>query len=187
MVMLIPSDDNAASSDLHLEVLALCESHGVVSDESPAVRQRYAEHLKYRQSVLDSACASGYEIEDHGQNEFAELFIYIHKDGQRLCYLSKEWREPLFRIGQYVKIPLEQRSVVQACYDRLSSFCSARGIVTTLSDDADVLNLGIEAVLPVEGFNADTFSLTVTAVDDCLREIARLMPSDGLYGCRHLR
>jgi len=143
-------------------------------DDGNKVRQNQEDDIKL---VKEYASKLGLTLIRFQTNDVLELYFDIcqYVDEKSMCYISKGWDDPGYRIGECVTIDKDTLDFKEKFY-KILNICSDNLIavkVTLLKDNKVELNLQIG--IYQDGFNEKVLHETLDALGDSLQRIRVLL------------
>ena len=153
----------------------LRESPTSVGEDLEALSQCLA-HIQNRMLVEGIARELGLSLARFLTNDALELYYDIKRGRHEMGYISKGWEDPGFRIGDLVEIDQWEADAFKANANSIMRFCATNGIGATVREAPSIIEIHLDGVLYSEGFNRDTFSQTLEAVNACVEHIGTHVP-----------
>ena len=178
---------------LRNHILAFLSNNTTTVTEDLEALSQCAAHIRNRMIVEGIARNRGFSLTGFLMNDALELYYDITRGRHDLGYISKGWEDPGFRIGDLVEIDLWEADILRANTPHTIRFCATNGIAMTIQETPTTVALHLDGVIYSEGFNRETFLLTLDSLNICVEKIHALIPggrhdrhSPAHYFCRRL-
>ena len=134
-----------------------------------------AAHIRNRIIVEQTAKECGLKLSGFRANDDLELYYDLKQGRHDVGYISKGWDDPGFRVGDLVSVPRVNIGKVQANAYRLLKFCATRGVVLTVEEKPDSIELQVDSVIYSDGFNKSVFAQVLHYLNVCVEKAEELI------------
>lgn len=172
MVQEIRGNDVGSLRDQILEVL---NSSKIPIEKALKALSQCEAHIRNRIIVESIAKECGLKLSGFLANDALELYYDINRGRHDMGYISKGWEDPGFRIGDLIMIEKWKADSFKAHAYEILKFCATNGIVMTVEETGDAIELHMDGVIYSEGFNKDTFLKTLETLDECIEKVQELI------------
>lgn len=125
--------------------------------------------------AMKSALEAGLTLQGFQTNDNLELYYDVFRQQRRLCYLSKGWTDPGFRIGELIEIDRK----VPAFKDKFSRIfeITSRNLISVgvFESNQEHISLNLQVGFYNDGFNALVLKEAVDVLDESLGEIRQIL------------
>ena len=134
--------------------------------------RKNSSKLKNIQLVKHYATKVGFKLKNFKKNKSLELYFAIYRGNKNICYISKGWRDPGFRIGAFAEI----HKGIADFKERLNyieKICSRDFIgleYQTKQGDGNVC-ISLEVAVYKSGFNEKVLKEVVEILEEDLKSI----------------
>lgn len=132
-------------------------------------------HIRNRIIVENIARECGLKLSGFFTNESLEIYYDIKRGRSDMGYISKGWEDPGFRIGNLIMVEKWKSDSFKKHAYEILRFCAVNGIVMTVEETQDALEIHLDGVIYSEGFNKDTFLKTLETLDECVAKVEELI------------
>jgi len=135
--------------------------------------------LQHKDKQLAKECAKkiGLRLKGFQANDKLELFFDVYKGEDNICYLSKGWGDPGFRIGEYIEIDKDISNFKNRFY-RILNTCSKNLISVGASEpEPGKIGISLEIGLYQQGFNEEVLKEAIDSLEDSLQGIRIILES----------
>lgn len=175
MVRLLPANNGDSLRD---KIFELLNNSNVPPDEAIKALSQCETHIRNRMMVKTIAKECRLKLSGFLANDELELYYDIKRGRHNMGYISKGWEDPGFRIGEVIDIPKNKIEVLKANVYKILKFCAANGIVMTIEERKDTVEIQMDGVIYSEGFNKDTFMKTLEALNECIEKAESLLAGE---------
>ena len=126
---------------------------------------------------LAKKCASkiGLELKEFQTNDVLEIYFSVCRDEKSICYLSKGWGDPGFRLGEYLEIDKDIPDFKNKFYKMLK-ICAKNIIAVDVSaPKPGKIGLNLQIGLYQKGFNKDVLYEALDSLEDSLQKMISLL------------
>jgi hypothetical protein len=172
MVRLRFEDDGNPLRDRIFEVL---RNSRTSAEEDLTALLQCAAHIRNRIIVEQTAKECGLKLSGFRANDELELYYDLQQGRHDVGYISKGWNDPGFRVGDLVSVPRDNIGKVQANAYRLLKFCATRGVVLTVDEKPDSIELQMDFLIYSDGFNKSVFAQVLHYLNESVEKAESLM------------
>jgi hypothetical protein len=166
-------EDN--SNPLRDKILELLNNSITSSSEDLDALLQCASQIRNRMIVLQVAKECGYSLSRFITNDKLELYYDIKKGRHDFGYISKGWDEPGFRVGDIIKVPKANIAVLKDKAYGLLKYCAGQGVVLTLKEEPDGVDVEMDSVIYLDGFNKKVFEQVLHYLNVCVEKAQLLI------------
>ena len=139
--------------------------------------KEHKERLQHDRICAVKKCADELELTLLGflTNEALELYYNVYKDNDPVCYISKGWGDPGFRIGELIEI---DRSIpdFKEKFCHIFKICSSNLVSINVSHaKSDKVELNLAIGVYEKGFNGEVLREALDSLQGSLRQIRPLV------------
>jgi hypothetical protein len=134
-----------------------------------------AAHIRNRIIVEQTAKECGLRLSGFRANDDLELYYDLKQGRHDVGYISKGWDDPGFRIGDLVEVPKANVPALKVHAYALLKFCATRGVVITIEEKADVVEIQMDSVIYSDGFNRKVFEQVLHYLNVCVEKAEELI------------
>ncbi|MGH7208832.1 MAG: hypothetical protein ACREIL_05550 [Nitrospiraceae bacterium] len=167
---MVRNSPSKAINSLRDDIFVLLSDKEVSFEDALKALSQCEAHIRNRMMVEAMAKECGLALSRILANDKLELYYDLTRRGYDMGYISKGWEDPGFRIGDLIKIPKRKKNPWKAHTDEISRFCATNGIVMTVEEGKDTIELQMDGMIYSEGFNKDTFSKTLETLNECVEK-----------------
>ena len=122
------------SSLLRNRIFKVLNKHKASPDNALKALSQCHAHINDRLLIEEIAKECGLKLSGFQTNEQLELYYDLKHGRQDLCFLSKGWDDPGFRLGEIVDIPIWKLADMREHVYALLKFCATQGVVMTIEE-----------------------------------------------------
>jgi hypothetical protein len=163
------------SSLLRNRIFKVLNKHKASPDNALKALSQCHTHINDRLLIEEIAKESGLKLSGFQTNERLELYYDLKHGRQDVCFLSKGWDDPGFRLGEIVDIPKWKLADMREHVYALLKFCATQGVAMTIEETEDALNLQFDFAIYSEGFNKQVFERALHSLDKCVEKAQDLI------------
>jgi len=127
--------------------------------------------------VKDVAAECGLTLSNFLSHDRLELYYDIFRANHSVGYIAKGWKDPGFRIGDAINIMRGEEEVAYKAHSHeIMRFCATNGIVISIDETTEAMDLQLEGLIYTEGFNRHTFLKTLETVIECVEKAKGFIP-----------
>ena len=115
----------------------------------------------------------GLELKGFQSNDALELFFNVKRDGDNICYISKGWNDPGFRIGEYMEINKSIPDFKEKFY-KIFKACSKNIIAIDISEP-EKGKIGLNFQIGLYDLNEKILTEAIDVLGDSLKKIRLLL------------
>lgn len=171
---MVSSSPSETIASLREDIFVLLIGQGVSFEDAVKALSQCETHFRNRMMVEAMAKDCGLTLSGFSANHELELYYDLTRRSHDMGYISKGWEDPGFRIGDLIQIPKRRTKSWKAHTDELSRFCATNGIVMTVEEGKDTIELQMDGVIYSEGFNKETFLKTLETLHECVEKAQEL-------------
>lgn len=173
MIRMLPSDSDNPLRD---DIFALLNTKKAPIDKALEALSQCQAHITNRILVERTAKECGLRLSRLLASDDLELYYDIKRGRHDLLgYISKGWTDPGFRTGDLLKVPQSKVDLFKKNAYQLLKFCATNGIVITVEETRDSIDIAMSGVIYSEGFNKDTFKKTLETLNECIEKAEELI------------
>ncbi|MFA5118806.1 MAG: hypothetical protein WC695_08165 [Candidatus Omnitrophota bacterium] len=136
------------------------------------------QNLRQRKNiklVKDCIKDAGLGISGLVSNDKLELYFDIYKNKKSVCYVSKGWKDPGFRIGELIDIDKDIAGFKEKFY-KIFYNCSSNLMSVSVSEPSDkFVSLSLEIGIYRDGFNAKVLRDAIETLEKTLKAISKIL------------
>ena len=166
---------NSDSDSLRDRLFAVLSNNKVPADKALKVLSQCEAHIRDRMMLETIVKECGLKMSRFIANDELELYYDLKRGRHDMGYISKGWEDPGFRIGDLLEIPKDKIHSLKACAYQILKLCAANGIVMTIAERKDTVEIQMDGVIYSEGFNKDTFMKTLETLNECVEKAEDLI------------
>lgn len=142
--------------------------------------RKLTEHQKSMQEEdrrLAEKCAIkvGVELKGFETNDILELYFTVFRGEESICYISKGWGDPGFRLGEYLEIDKNIPDFKNKFYKMLK-ICTKNIIAVDVSTPKPgKVGLNLQIGLYQNGFNDEVLYEALDSLEESLQKIRQLL------------
>jgi hypothetical protein len=134
-----------------------------------------ATQIQDRFLVEKTARECGLRLSGFRSNDDLE-FYYDMREGRRdVGYISKGWDDPGFRVGDIVEVPKSSLASVKQQAYAILKFCAVNGVVVTVEEKADTIELQMDSVIYSDGFSKRVFEQVLHHLGICVEKAQEMV------------
>lgn len=139
-------------------------------------RQRSLQY-KDKQLVEQTAEEIGLKVGGFQTNDELEIYYVISNDKKDICYISKGWGDPGFRVGEYIEIDKGIPCFKEKFYG-IYKACAGNLISVDVSEATpNKVLLCFQIGLYQKGFNEEVLTEAIDSLEDTLQKIRAILKS----------
>lgn len=152
----------------------LQQSSTSVSEDVKALLQ-CVSHIRDRILVEKTADECGMKLTRFKTDDHLELYYDIKQGRHDLGYISKGWNDPGFRVGEIIVLAKANIPSLKANAFAMLKFCAEQGVSMTIEENANEVDLQMESLIYLYGFNAKVFAQVLDCLNVCVGKARELM------------
>jgi hypothetical protein len=152
-------------------ILEVLDETRLSDKEQLATLKQCASHYEVRDMLETAAAECGMTMTSVMCGDHLELYCELESSRREDCSVSKGWDEPGFRCGKTVLISPSDFQTIADNADEILRFCATRGVAATFEERDGFLDVSLESVIYLEGFNARVLAQVVRYLDTCHEKV----------------
>lgn len=160
---------------LREQIFALLNSNGASPEEALKALSQCEAHILNRALVEQVAKESGLKLSRLRANDDLELYYDLKRGRHDVGYISKGWDDPGFRIGELIRVPNRKLPSFKTVAYEILRFCATNGIVMTVKETDDAVEIHMNGSIYCEGFNKATFRKTLETLNECAEKAEEMI------------
>jgi len=145
------------------------------ADEDLTALLQCAAHIRNRIIVEQTAKECGLRLSGLRVNDELELYYDLKQGRHDVGYISKGWDDPGFRVGDLVQVPKANIPALKMHAYALLKFCATRGVVVTIEEKTDLVEIQMDSVIYSDGFNRKVFEQVLHYLNVCVEKVEELI------------
>jgi len=166
-------------SPLRDNIFELLASSNTTGSEDLQALMECASHIQNTTMIRAVTKECGLSLSKCKMNNDLELYYDIKRGRHDLGYISKGWTDPGFRIGDLIELPRSKVDIFKRNAYQLLTFCATNGIVMTVKETPETIEIAMDGVIYNEGFNKTTFKKTLETLNECVEKAEALLGECG--------
>lgn len=117
----------------------------------------------------------GLSVKGYISNDMLELYFDVYKNNKSICYISKGWQDPGFRVGEFIKIDKTVSGFKEKFYE-IFQICSKDLISVSVSETRDKsVGMSLEIGIYSDGLNAKVLKNATETLEQVLNNISKIL------------
>lgn len=172
MVRMNFKDDGNSLRD---RIFDLLQNSRTSVEEDLVALQQCTSQIRNRLIIEQTAKECGFKLSRFITNDDLELYYDIKQGRHDFGYISKGWDDPGFRVGDLIKVPRANNTVLQTAAYKLLSFCAIQGVVLTIKETSEGVEIHMDSVIYKDGFNRKVFEQVLHHLNLCVERAETLL------------
>lgn len=146
-------------------------------NENEIINLLERELTQRRNIKLVKQCIKAIGLHSRGfiSNDALELYFDLYKDNKNICYISKGWQDPGFRVGEFIEINKTIPGFREKFYE-IFRICSKDLISVSVSETQDKsVGMSLEIGIYSEGLNAKVLRNATETLEQVLKNISKIL------------
>lgn len=120
----------------------------------------------------------GLNVKGFMSNDVLELYFDVYKNDKSICYISKGWQDPGFRVGEFIEIDKVVPGFKEKFYE-IFRICSKDLISVSVSEIRDkFVGMSLEIGIYRDGLNAKVLKNATETLEQVLKNISKILYND---------
>ena len=108
-------------------------------------------------------------------NDMLELYFDVYKDNKSICYISKGWQDPGFRVGDFIEIDKTVPGFKEKFYE-IFQICSKDLISVSVSETRHKsVGMSLEIGIYSDGLNAKVLNNATETLEQVFKNISTIL------------
>lgn len=117
----------------------------------------------------------GLNVKGFVSNDILELYFDVYKDNKSICYISKGWQDPGFRVGDFIEIDKTASGFKEKFYE-IFQICSKDLISVSVSETRHKsVGMSLEIGIYSDGLNAKVLKNATETLEQVLNNISKIL------------
>jgi hypothetical protein len=159
---------------LRNQIFEVLRNSRTSAEEDLAALLQCAAHIRNRIIVEQTARECGLKLSGFRANDDLELYYDLKQGRHDVGYISKGWDDPGFRVGDLVEVPNANIPALKTHAYALLKFCATRGIVVTIEEKSEAVEIQMDSVIYSDGFNRKVFEQVLHYLNVCVEKAEEL-------------
>ncbi len=162
-------------NSLRDRIFEVLRNSRTTAEENLTALLQCAAHIRNRIVVEHTAKECGLRLSGFQANNDLELYYDLKQGRHDVGYISKGWNDPGFRVGDLVEVPKANIPALKVHIYALLKFCATRGVVVTIEEQPDVVEIQMDSVIYSDGFNKKVFEQVLHYLCVCVEKAKELI------------
>src|SRR3989338_6015839 len=117
----------------------------------------------------------GLAVNGFVSNDVLELYFDVYKNNKSICYISKGWQDPGFRVGEFIEIDKTVSSFKEKFY-KIFQICSKDLISVSVSETrGESVGMSLEMGIYSDELNANVLKNATETLEQVFKNISTIL------------